>query len=240
MLLKKSLKAHLSVIFLVPVLFSGCVETTDSTGVKAETVYQNYRVTFSEEGLRHSASASFNVGGGLGTSLKLVAPSEVRLNGGGLRHELFLGSSYTLNWIAPFSPTHSFEWIDQDGKRYVNAATIEPVQVSVVPVYLSRSGVISIPVHAPALGAQDRLSIELWQSQAGQSRYYSLSGQLHGRDLVVYLRDARPNPADRPLVGSADLQIVRSRSIPLQQATPEGGQFTTEYRTRVYRVQVID
>ena len=100
-LLKASLLS-LGLVFLV--VNCGSVDTVDSNSVRESDIHTSYRAEFHEDKNDAEFRAQFRLGGSTGTTLKLIAPSKVTLDGQDMN--LALGMN---------------EFINVSGTRYVSA-----------------------------------------------------------------------------------------------------------------------
>ncbi len=223
-------------------LLTGCFEITDSSNVSANAVHQSYQVSYSEQGSELRTTASFAVGGAFGTTLKLVEPSRVSMNGAPLSLEQFLGAHYVGAWRGQaFSAQHTWTWIDQDGKGYTNAATIVPVTITSRPDRVSRNGTFEIHISGQPLGGDERLTFEISQQIGNSYSWKAIDAVIVGSNRVV--GDLRPRAGStEPTVqgGTATITLVRTRTTNIQQGTAEGGSISASYRPRPFGVQVVD
>lgn len=213
---------------------TGCFEITDSNNVKSKATYQNYRVTYDEDGSVLRATAEFDVGGPGGTSLQLSSPSLVTYNGETMGHEEFLGYRYYWQFSGrPYTQDHAFNWIDQDGKAYTNTIQMIPVAVSSAPSTFSLSGTYSVVISGPDVTKDDVFSLTLSQNTANGASVFWLDGVLVAPNTVQFKVNS-----SQPYVGSARVKVNRKRVFPLQQSTEVGGQIIEEYSTAALQVQV--
>jgi hypothetical protein len=152
---------------LLSILATGLVAcdrgTIDSDLLKEDeignnNIYRTYRVDYSEESDQSLASATFSVGGSWGTTVKLIEPAILRIDGGRARENtdeydqeeknaLALGFLFPPAWLfagASGTTYHkvlpgnagsvSFEFVDNSGTRFYDSARIPSVSLS-----LSRS-----------------------------------------------------------------------------------------------------
>ena len=213
-------------------LLTGCLETTSSDNVKPEAVYQSYSVTYNPARDLISASASFTVGGPLGTSLSLKSPSRVSFNGLAMRESNILGTSYSASTAGPLSPTHSFLWVDQNGKSYTNSITIQTFAIAHRDVSWNVTGPTTIHISGPS-AQSDTFYASLEQGQ----KYESLEvSALDSSRLSLRIYDLARSQLTS---GTAWLKIQRKRYAPLSESTAGGGGISATYEIGPIEVQII-
>ncbi len=222
-------------LVLVPVL-SGCIETVDSDKVSDESIYQTYRVTYLEESRQLSSTASFNVGGPWGTSVRLRSPSRVLMNDLPLSENTFLGTTYEGSWSVPFSfGPHRWTWIDQDGDSHVNSISIIPFRVENQPRSLSLGGALTLTLSGQPLTDEDSLGVWVLQrNSTGSLLYESLQTEIvNGGSVRIHFQNGTELSE-----GSATLYVQRTRSTGLQEEPARSGTLSASYRSAPIQVQI--
>lgn len=223
------------------VVLTGCLETTTSDNVQSRAVYQSYRVSYSAETSTLTAHAQFLVGGSLGTTLSLRGPSRVSFDGRDLSEHSFLGTYYSSDLRGPFSPGHSWTWIDPDGKSYANQASIVPFEVVRAESRWQATGAYVVTISGPVATAEDRF--DAWFSQQTPQGSQSASVQvrvLDGSRIAIQAPNpTRPTGSESLVNGPARLTLSRNRSVALQQATEEGGRIETGYSAYPFTVEIV-
>lgn len=110
-------------------LLASCAstETADSSTVKQTEIYPSYDIKYDAADGNLRATASFRFGGASGTTMRLVDPSKVTYNGKDMeKQNNFLSGTYYSYSIAGYESTHTFEYTDNDGKKYKNTIALEP------------------------------------------------------------------------------------------------------------------
>src|SRR3954471_15740566 len=96
-------------------------DVKDSNQVSQSGISQSYRVTYNEPAHHLSSWAQFTNGsGGNGESIDLQAPSQVTFDGRSTRKEAVFGISYETESHEAFTASHSWTYIDGNGKSYVS------------------------------------------------------------------------------------------------------------------------
>jgi len=231
---RKAWKLALTLVFMP--LVSGCIETVDSNQVSEDSIYQTYRLNYSEETRQLVASAAFNVGGPWGTTVRLQAPSRVLLNDLQLSERSFLGTTYEGRWTAPFSMgPHRWTWIDQQGDGHIHSISIVPFQVENPPRSVSLSASLIITMTGQALSSEDSWGVWITQFKPdGSIRFESLQTQvLDSRHLrVEFWNDTQI------FDGEAQLSIRRTRSAGLQEVPARSGTLYGTYEATPIPVQI--
>jgi hypothetical protein len=115
--------------FIIAILFlgllSGCsVDTILSDKVDENELYGHYRVSYSKKSNDLFLSAGLRVGGVTGTTVKLVAPSLLKVEEGDLTEKNFLGTDYSLRISLTQEQStkseYKFTWVKKDGTEVVN------------------------------------------------------------------------------------------------------------------------
>ena len=226
----------LALALAVMPLFSGCIETIDSDQVSEESIYQTYRLTYSEESRQLVGSASFHVGGPWGTSVRLQSPSRVLLNGKPLEAQSFLGITYEGRWTVPFSAgPHRWQWIDQQNTSHSNSLSIVPFQLENPPRFVSLNTPVIFTMSGPTLSSEDSWGVWITQPQLdGSTRSAFLQTQvLDARRLQALFRE---NPGLTE--GSALLQIRRTQSTGLQEVPARSGTVFGTYEGTPIQIQL--
>ncbi|MEN9723238.1 MAG: hypothetical protein RJB38_1224 [Pseudomonadota bacterium] len=225
-----------AVTALIPSL-SACIETIDSDQVAETAIYQTYEVTYIEGTQQLKASASFNVGGVWGTSVRLRQPSQILFNDSPLTEKTFIGTTYEGTWSTPYSSgPHRWTWIDRDGLSHLNQISITPAQIANPPSSMSRTGSLTLTISGPPLTQQDSLSAWTLQSKdsSGSALYETLRAEIiDGQRLRISLR----NPTELS-TGAATLYLQRSRSASLQTIPAQKGTVTGGYRLAPIQIEI--
>lgn len=217
------MKPHLITNILAGLfLLTACsVDTVGSSDVNPNAIHQDYSVNYREESNTSSISAQFRVGGASGTTVELEPPSSLFVNGKTLKKNSFFGASYSLSQ-AGFIGSASFEFTDEVGRRYMNAANLVPVQININPMPIMLGTNYYIPVTTYPLAAGDSLHAIIEQEfvENGISRFVYINGQYEKNysRFVFTVYDT-----SRLRNGIARLTISRSQRSALSDTTPRGG-----------------
>ena len=119
------------------VMLASCAsnETADSDDVKQSEIHQAYTITYNAAEKELKATASFRFGGPNGTTLHLVEPSKITLDGEemGMDKNIFSGTFYEADIQTGLKSSYTFVFTDCENKKYMNVAEIFPVEVDACP-----------------------------------------------------------------------------------------------------------
>lgn len=236
-----ALKAKLCKVMLgAAALFSSAcsMDTVTSNKVQPAAIYQNYSLSYSEDTNVTYLDTTFRVGGPTGTTVLLVSPSRLLINGQEAQPSEFFGTHYETR-LAGYQPSLAVAWYDQSGKAYPNTFTLQPIHFARSPnpnVYLNTG--YSVPVIIPDFSAQDQVSASINETDPDShaSLYAStVNYDPQTQSLIFSVQDLQQLKA-----GSAVLQLGRSRSIALQNVTDQGGDAVAAYWSTSVRINLTN
>ncbi|MEO0336766.1 MAG: hypothetical protein AAF202_10240 [Pseudomonadota bacterium] len=202
-------------------------------------IHRTYRVDFSEESNRSLASATFAVGGSWGTTVRLVKPASIQIDGTRAlentdvydqeeKNALALGFLFPPAWLfagASGTTYHqvipgnagsvAFEFIDNSGTRFYDTAKIPNVGLS-----LNRTASMNgfqVSLHGDTREA--RVTVRLSQGR----EYESVSGE--GSSVFIHSSDL-----EGFVPGQAKIQVVVRYSDRIRNDSKSlGGMVSTSY-----------
>lgn len=211
----------------VILLITSCVsnETANSDTVKQSEIYQSYTITYNSGDKELSASASFRFGGSTGTSLSLTTPSKVLFNDQEMAADqnMFTGTFYEINKQISAPPlTFTFDYTDNDKKTYKNSGTIDAVEVSSYPKLITKNEGFEVSWSGGAVKNGESISVTLeGKDFFSCTQSTSTVGATSVQFSKEQLKDIK--------AGSADINVKRSKSQDLTNATHLGGNFSITY-----------
>ena len=145
-------------------LLAGCAsnEIGQSRDVDPASIHQGYLVDHDEKLGRTVITAQFRFAGPNGTTLVLNPPSRFLLDGQELPADssALSGAYYRVELPAEKGAgNHRLQYVDQNGKAYINAAEVPPFRFSAVPRQVSRNSPACIGLEFPALEEGDQVEL---------------------------------------------------------------------------------
>jgi len=208
------------------------VDTVSSKDVESEAIYQNYNADYYESSDSTRYWAQFRVGGWTGTTVQIDPPSKLQVNGLNMSGSNFLGTSYA-QATPGLATTTDFTWTDKDGHVYENATTITPITLVSAPATVSVSAPYIVTLTGAPLGAGDTVDASLHQTVGNTSvTVYGVYNSGNGTVLFASSQLAQLYN------GVATLDISRTHSAALADATAEGGSISGTYHLRSVGVMV--
>jgi uncharacterized protein YceK len=225
-------------LLLTAIIMGGCAsnEVANSGDVNQNTIYQDYRVTYDEEDNITWAWATFRFGGSNGTTLVLTNPSIVMFNGDSMLTDVTAlgGAKYKLAFKKPLGRGQPCEFVftDTKGKTYTNKIKFNPVLMGTPAPEIKKGQPFELPIFTDALTYGEKISIT-FRDSAG-SQVFETDKITPNKSILI------PAAALKSLSGKVTFDIVRTSSIPMQQANDEGGSLTFSYRLKRREVTITD
>lgn len=214
------------------------MDTVSSKDVQAEAVYQNLSLNYSEDTNSTSMSAQFRVGGWSGTTVELESPAGLRINGRTPSKSAFLGTSYEVR-SSGFVRSATFEYQGSDGRLLTNSISMDPVVLRYAPSVASVTNTFEVDVEAVNLQPRESLRVELSQEfrhpDTGVMTFARATGTYDKSRAKAVFSTYELNRLNN---GTARLEISRSKSGTLAQATREGGTISASYHLRPVSVTI--
>lgn len=242
-MMKRNFQASLQFLPLCLLLLGslGCsvLQSVESNKVPQNEIRQNYSVRASRGGT--NVSANFTRGG-WGAAVDLDPPSKVENNGAEMNQRnslIFAGVYYGVDF-SYVEKTHKFVYTNNDGKKFVNELSFEPVELADGAVTISRSGDTRVAL-SRKIGDDESVHIVVKSSQTPPSSNanekknsndpdydVSLNNELDSTRAAIILK---PKDFKRFVNGRATLKVEVSRNLDLQQGTPAGGTMIWTYES---------
>lgn len=218
--------------------------TEDANG--NNNIYRSYRVDYNEQKNKTMATATFSVGSSYGTTVRLVDPASLKVNGsraasdtdvidGGEVSAFYLGFIFPPAWLfmgasgTTYHKTVSgksavFEFTDTSGTRFRDTAYIPSLQLN-LPQYPSSNG-FTVQVYGGSYG--DNMRVRISQGSISESIYaYGNSANVTASHLAKF--------------GPGLLEItveVESTSSISADSESLGGDIKTTYSFKSRRIQL--
>jgi len=227
-------------------LLNACIsnETANSDTVKQSEIHQDYHFGWSGDAQRWTASATFRFGGPNGTTLHLVDPSEVKLNGKLMKQSklLFGGAYYELD-DDNYEAKNTFRFTDHDGKVYENGFTFEAIEFAENPKQTGKNETLEIALNREIRSGEGiKLSVE--DTSATYSSTIPLASAQP--DAEVHYDAAKKKLVIRPAffrtMADVPLTLVLEYSFEqeLEQKAAKGGELSVSYTSRTIRLERRD
>lgn len=228
------------IIFLV--LITACKGTIDSDLILEDefgnnNIYRRYRVNYDENSNKIETTASFHVETALGTTVRLVNPSSLEINGlpalqddnltAEQRRRLLVGLFFPPAWLLLGSNETSyhntlygiqevaFEFTDQTGTYFYDNIRLRPCMLDLP----SSASIMGFMIRVRSGYSNSSLSVQLIQD--GESKTF----QANGNNLYITSTDLLPF---RP--GRVEVKVaVRTRETLPSDDLSRGGSIHTSY-----------
>ncbi len=220
--------------YLLPVLSVVCILATscesseigESKDVNPETVYQDYKIEFTEGENENQADvvAQFRFAGAKGTTLVLTKPSAVSFDGAAIAVDSaeFTGAYYKTNLPAEkVFGKHHFEFADVNNRKRANEFTFDKLSLH-VPSHASQAAPLYIPFETAALNESDYIEVNSVNSDSSFTVLHPATDTTHFITIPV-------KELQRQKGNSLTLSFAIYRKMPLLQHTKEGGEIRTVY-----------
>ncbi len=216
-------------IGLIGVLFFTACKRHDSISVDQNRIYSEYEYKYSAETNKSTASAVFRMDHSNGNKIQLSYPSLIKFSGQNMPYRSLMGS-YQVEVFGTNSGGQ-FEYSNNEGQSFINEARIlSPVDIPFGLTTISQNGNFFLPWTGGALEPGEMITVRI--SGASGSRSFSTS-QVGSTHVIL---DANGLQAIGP--GNATLQISRTRTEAISQATIAGGLLSSTYEGRKYNIAI--
>jgi len=139
------------------------VDTVGSSQINAQSIHENYSITYDADKNTTEAWAQFRVGGSTGTTVELEAPSRVSANNVPMAKTNFLGTYYSLN-MAGLVTNVTINYIDGNGGRRDYPAQVLPANLAITSTTVSKSMPYTATVDVPGLRYGEYAYLQITQS----------------------------------------------------------------------------
>ena len=228
----------LFILTLLIALFAACSsnEIGESKDVAQDKIYQDYAITYSEENPQTEVYCQFRFAGKNGTTLVLNSPGQVQFDGEKLKVDSSeAGGAY----YRTYKPTNSFFgkhhiiFTTTENKKLENDFSFDNFKFVDLPSGISKKQAFNLNFETAALKEDDY--IQLTTSNTDSSFTVTHNATDRGNFLTI--------PADelkRQKVKELTMEATLYRTIPLQQATGEGGKIKISYALKPVTINLTD
>ncbi len=207
-------------------LISGCTsnEIGESKDVSQETIYQQYRISYNEQGENATVYSQFRFAGDDGTTLVLSRPAGIQFDGVSLVVD---SSEYEGAFYKKSIPAnvlfgdHSFTYTDINKKIFENRFFIEKFKLSDIPEVATRTEALQIPFESSPLERDDFIEMNAIDTDSS----FSIKHTPKENKLFILI------PVEElQRQKGIELKLVATlhRQVTLQQNTTEGGRLEVE------------
>ncbi|MCC7440280.1 MAG: hypothetical protein IT285_01525 [Bdellovibrionales bacterium] len=214
------------------------IPTTAQVG--ADRVYQSIKISYVAGSRKQSLQGTFREGHLLGTTLRLVAPSQFKINGVTIPiDENWWGTiNYELDKTGALVQKKIVEWTAGDGKIYRNVLFVRPATPLAPAGSVRRSRDLRLQWRGEALGADEALTATV-QTAASGGAYASFSVRVDSSDEHGVVTIPATELAKLP-VGRAQLELHRSSGGRLTESTSAGGRYHTSYFSKAVKIKITN
>lgn len=201
-------------------LFLGCAssESADSDKVAQSQIYQQYYLTNDLSTESFKAIVFFRFGGSMGTTLRLIKPSQVTMEGQMLTLETaFLSGSFykTVKPAFKSSKEISFTFTDYENNQFKNQFHLPIIKVEKSPAILDAGQSTEFKWEGEALRDNENVTLCIKQ----ESTIFRLENSTPGSKSITI---AQGNPGNLKN-GKGLIYFERERNFPLPEAQTIGG-----------------
>jgi len=219
-------------------LLVSCFSTdvSDSKDVNQEKVYQKYKVTVREGDNEVNCDATFRFDSQYGNTLHLTEPSKVTANGEEMQGDkkFLVGYMYETEVEKTEVNTYTFSYINNDGKAFTNAITINPVAFSKnVPQTISKAEKNKINWEGEKLGKHEELKLFI---TVNDTSHATISVDRRGN------KQFKINPSDFTgfAPGPGKMKIERYIKKDLDEKNSVGGTMKGEFKTNYVEFELTE
>ncbi len=222
----KKTPAHLVFTAIIYFLITSCTsnEIGNSKDVNPETIYTGYSINAREADDTVTCTAYFRFAGENGTTLVLTKPAAITLDGKKLDVDssAFAGAYYEYGTsLQNFTGNHQLEYTDINGKKYNEAFSFQ---------------VLALKNNLPPLITKKGINIEFNGTTNGDAVFYEISDTSSVTNDVIVTDTIRNNSISLKAKdlqtlssGPVTFKLYQNKTIPLQNATKEGGIIKVSY-----------
>lgn len=228
----------LSAALITLILLNGCAsnEIGQSSDVDPGSIHQGYLVDHDEKSGRTVITAQFRFAGPAGTTLVLNPPSRFLLDGQAIPADSssLSGAYYRVELPAEKgSGNHRLQYVDRNGREYINSAAVVPFRFSAVPRQVSRNSPACIGLEFPPLEEGDQ--IELYSVDTDSSFTVTRYSRDTGTFICIPTKELR-----RQQQQSFSVYAVLSRRRSTRQHTAEGGEISIQQSLKPVEIRFAD
>ena len=215
----------LSALSAATLLLTACPsnEVMESKHISQSEIHQGYFVTYDAEEQLLTVNAEYRAAGPSGTTIVLSEPSDAICNGNEMKLETYLlgGAHYVYSKKESIGSDLlvDIEFIDLDKKSYKNTMNLHAAEIMDNDIKLKKGSTNTLNVKHRPLKSGEEMKLEL----LGDSVNVELALTTASLDITPEkLKDFRKNE-------KVSLQIIRTSSGTIQNATARGGNYSTTY-----------
>jgi hypothetical protein len=175
--------------------------TVGSNEVNPQAVNEEYTVTYSATQNQMSLWAQFRVGNQTGTTVKLVSPAQLTVNGQQVSStwNILEGTYYQDNFAAGFMTSSTVVYTDANGNAHTYPAHLNPITYTATAT-VSASTPYVVQLQGAALASTENLSATITQTVSSGAGPQPIYGQYNPvNNTVVFqvsdLKTLNPGPA---------------------------------------------
>jgi len=229
-------------VFILTIMVTSCAsnDTIDSTDVNEEKLHGFYCANFYEDTADLKFFTQFRVGGSTGTTVRMISPSEVRVEGSrmqvrdGDKNPInLIGTYYTLKEsVSAPSKLYEFIWTRTDGSTFRNVMTFaRAVSVSSPPAnFMYKKGDDLTVKFSNSIASGESVTVKIRSNNFSQdgTEKSSISQRVTSGDQVIFTAQE----LRFFVVGSAKITAERAKRESVQNGhTAEGGEITSYYES---------
>ncbi len=222
-------------------LFTACSsnEIGESKDVAQDKIYQSYNINCFEKDNQLEVFAQFRFAGSNGTTLVLNKPSQVSFDNKILRVDSTTGrgSFYFYNSEAPGTTlygNHHFIFIDINNKKLENTFSFDSFKLVNVPASISKKQALNLSFEATtSLRIDDYIEVSTSNTDSSFSVTHNTSDK--GNFITIPSAELLRQKG-KDLI----LEATVYRTIPLQQATAEGGKINLRYSLKPVKIKLTE
>ncbi len=204
------------------------IDTVGSDQVKPDVIYQDYSVSYSEDSTNTDFNGTYRVGGFSGTTIELISPSKVLVNGQQVGHYNFLGTHYSMPVGGGYVSSVQIDWYSPDNVLFRNTATVKPIRITnaVSAVYPTQGYSLSVATDTLAYSESVDATIQQTQNTLQGQTTVTIDGTYNSSTNKITFESY---DLVKLVAGNATLSVSRSASLRLQNSTSVGGDLYTSY-----------
>lgn len=217
---------------VVLVLIVVACDTSDSSEVDPQNIYQSYQYEYNAQTNITKVRAAFQTGSSTGDYLELSDPASIEVNGEGFVNYVNIGL-YHYHFKFDGHQDVAIEFKDNDGSVYVNnipKEVIAPIELSPELEYAEGKDLIVHFLGDP-LREGEIIYVFLYNSLGVSSSHYQYTEGASGVTVQSkYLNDFKSS--------EVSLYIVREKSEETKTASSVGSRISALYRSKEIKLQM--
>lgn len=218
-------------------LLAACDVLEPSENVNQDRIWTEYELRYDGNEDVTTATASFRFGGSTGTPLELSEPSFVTVNGDELvmRVEPLTNVARYERDFAGLMPTATFEWVDTEGRPYVNDIALRSIAAPPTVGPIDNDASYELRWSGASLAAGEEVRAKLYRVFGGAA-FATFTQRSAGATSVIL--DRAQLQYIQP--GEVTLVLERHTTRPLTERTEVGGRITGVYGAAPVGVEIVE